>query len=87
MTGHPHSIINVDEGPAYGVALLAAVGTGVFDSVEDACAQTISTVDTPQVNAGNHRLYSGYHRLYRSLYGQLRGAFDAAAELVEESGV
>ncbi len=82
VTGHPHSIINVDEGPAYGVALLAAVGAGIYGSVEEACDATIRTVDTPQVSQANHRLYTGYHRLYQQLYQQLEDSFDAAAGLV-----
>ncbi|MFW6438144.1 MAG: xylulokinase, partial [Armatimonadota bacterium] len=57
VSGYPHSIINVDEGPAYGAALLAGVASGAWGSVEEACAATIRTVDTPRVNGSNHRLY------------------------------
>ncbi|MGI5819013.1 MAG: xylulokinase [Armatimonadota bacterium] len=84
MTGYPHSTINVDEGPAYGVALLAAVATGAFSSVEEACASTIRTTDTPAVDEESRRFYAGYHRLYQDLYHQLRGSFGIAAGLVEE---
>jgi len=82
VTGHPHSTINVDEGPAYGAALLAGVGAGLYGSVVEACGATIRTVDTPTVDETAHRLYAGYHRLYQQLYRQLEGSFDAAAELV-----
>src|SRR3954470_14603810 len=37
----PVVITNAAEGAAYGVALLAGVGTGVWNSVEQACAATI----------------------------------------------
>jgi xylulokinase len=83
VTGYPHSIINVDEGPAYGAALLAAVAAGVYDSVEDACASTIRTVDTPDVDDAAHQIYTRCHSLYQDLYRQLEGSFDEAAELVE----
>ncbi|MFW5868221.1 MAG: xylulokinase [Armatimonadota bacterium] len=86
VSGHPHSIINVDEGPAYGAALLAGVGTGRWGSVEDACAATIRTVDTPEVDEANHRLYAQYHRLYQDLYAQLSRSFDRVADIVEVSG-
>ena len=33
----PIVLTNAAEGPAYGVALLAGVGTGVWKSVEEAC--------------------------------------------------
>ncbi|MGC9316652.1 MAG: xylulokinase [Armatimonadota bacterium] len=85
VTGFPHCLINVDEGPAYGVALLAAVGAGIYGSVEEACEATIRTVDTPRVNERSHRLYRGYHRLYQQLYRQVESSYDEAAELVERS--
>ena len=37
----PVVITNAAEGPAYGVALLAGVGTGVWKAVEEACRATI----------------------------------------------
>ena len=45
ITGYPHVTINVDEGPALGVALLAGVGTGVYASVEEACRAVIQVKD------------------------------------------
>ena len=36
--------IETEEGPAYGVALLAAVGAGAFKNIAEACAATISVV-------------------------------------------
>src|SRR5512140_3475401 len=37
----PIVLTNASEGPAYGVALLAGVGTGCFGSVEEACKASI----------------------------------------------
>ena len=40
--------INAEQGPAYGVALLAAVGAGAFRNIEEACGATIRVVkETP----------------------------------------
>jgi xylulokinase len=39
----PIVMTNATEGPAYGVALLAGVGTGVWNSVEEACRATIKS--------------------------------------------
>jgi xylulokinase len=85
VTGYPHCTVNVDEGPAYGAALLAAVAAGTFGSVEEACAATIRVVDAPAVNADDHALYTKWHGLYQQLYPRLEGQFADAAELVEES--
>jgi len=63
--------INTEEGPAYGVALLAAVGAGVFKNVQEACAATIRPVKetSPQRPAKScyDRAFPVYQQLYRSL--------------------
>ncbi len=82
VTGRPHSLINVDEGPAYGVALLAAVGAGIYDSVEDACSATIRVVETADVNEEHRALYDRYYALYQGLYARLESSFDELAALV-----
>ncbi len=46
--------INIDEGPAFGVALLAGVGAGIYPSVQSACAQTISVAN--RVSPGSRRM-------------------------------
>jgi xylulokinase len=63
--------INSEEGAAYGVALLAAVGAGEFRSIEEACAATIRVTQETAVQrpAKNHydRAFPVYQQLYRSL--------------------
>ncbi len=83
VTGEPHVTINVDEGPAFGVALLAGVGCGLFSSITEACRQTISVVDEVAPQPAERERYEGYYRLYRELYPALQKSFDAAQELVE----
>ena len=64
------------EGPAYGVALLAGVGTGVWATVPEACQATIKTCRPTQPNRKNVRrydaLYPEYGQLYRSLKSDFR---------------
>lgn len=79
--GLPVSTINVQEGPAYGVALLAGVGTGVWSGVAEACAATIRRADTLAPDAERVRLYEHHYALYRSLYPALRDHFKHAARL------
>ena len=63
--------VNSTEGAAYGAALLAAVGQGVFASVPAACAATISTTGRtppePSWSAAYHRQYAVYRELYPAL--------------------
>jgi xylulokinase len=62
------------EGAAYGAALLAGVGAGVFGSVDDACERTIRV--TEAVRPGkNVSLYEDYYRVYRGLYPALKPLF------------
>ena len=69
--GQPAVTINAEQGPAYGVALLAAVGAGAFRSIEEACDATIFVTDkTPtarKAKATYDRCFPEFQELYRSL--------------------
>ncbi len=71
----PIVLTNAAEGPAYGVAILAGVGTGVWDSVEQACASSIkqSTKVTP--NKKLSAVYDRHFVVYDKLYGDLKPRF------------
>ncbi|HHX42770.1 MAG TPA: xylulokinase [Chloroflexi bacterium] len=73
--------VNVTDGSAYGAALLAGVGAGVYASVPEACAQTVKIVDVVEPVPENCRAYDAYYPVYRSLYPALKPAFDAIAEI------
>jgi xylulokinase len=72
--------VNVAEGAAYGAALLAGVGTGVFPSVEAACERTIRVTDAIEPDAARVRLYERLHERYRGLYPALRETFGALSD-------
>ncbi len=82
VTGQAHCTINVDEGPAFGVALLASVGTGIYGSVPEACSATISVIDELVPNPTRTQLYEGYYHLYQELYQQLESCFETDQQLV-----
>jgi len=82
VTGLAHSTINMEEGPALGVALLAGVGTGAWSSVEEACDAAIRVVDTCEPVPDNVEVYAKYYTIYRALYASLEKQFDEIAELV-----
>ncbi len=69
------ALVNITEGAAYGAALLAGVGAGVYTNVEDACAQTIRVTDS--VTQGkNVAVYQDYYQVYRGLYPALKDSFE-----------
>lgn len=73
--------INVEEGPALGVALLAAVGAGAFRHVEEGCRATIRTVSETRVRPGAKKHYDQGFRLYQQLYRSLAEQFKAIAAI------
>ncbi len=76
--------LNSTEGPAFGVALLAQVGTGGFASVPEACDATIRAVDSTQVDPRAKSYYDRAFAVYRQLYLDLRSSFKAISTLVNE---
>lgn len=66
--------VNTAEGAAYGAALLAATGTGAFNSVEEACQATINI--TGVTSPGDQSaVYQELYPLYRELYPALKPIF------------
>ena len=81
VIGHPHITLHMDEGPAFGAALLAGVGTGTFTSVTEACDATIRPMGQTTPKQAGLSAYAKYYALYRSLYPALQSAFGEAARL------
>jgi xylulokinase len=72
--------VNTTEGAAYGAALLAAVGTGSYTSVESACAQIINIVDRTQPSQTAAQ-YNEYYPIYQALYAHLKTDFAELSRL------
>jgi len=73
--------INTEEGPAYGVALLAAVGAGAFKNVREACKATIRIVKQTSPERGAKRRYDRAFPVYQQLYHSLKDDFKSIAAL------
>ncbi len=73
---------NIDEGPAYGAALLATVATGMYTSVEDACDAIIKVVDECKPNAANAPTYDAWFTEYQEAYKALAPGFARSARLM-----
>ncbi len=77
VLGLPGVTLNVGEGPAFGVALLAGVGTGVWASAEEACDATLRVAESIAPDPTAAQTYQAYYPIYRELYGALKPAFEA----------
>jgi xylulokinase len=73
--------INAEEGPAYGVALLAAVGTGRFKDIREACRAAIKVTRTIKPKPKAKSFYAKLYPQYRRLYPALKAEFPRLAEL------
>ncbi len=71
----PVATINAQEGPAYGVAILAGVGTGVWKNVPQATEAAIKQTQRLEPNKQTAKLYQGHHAQYQRLYQALKGEF------------
>jgi xylulokinase len=69
------------EGSAYGAALLAMVGTGVYSSVPEACKATIRPVSSLSPRPHESHLYKQGHEVYRALYPTLRPIYGLISSL------
>ena len=73
-------------GPAYGAAALAAVGAGMFDSVDEAIGTWVSTKTASDPAPERVRVYNELYEEWRELYPSLRTRFASAAALAERLG-
>lgn len=80
--GQPVVTINAEEGPAYGVALLAAAGTGAYKDVVEACKATISVATKTSPQTAAKKKYNAAYPLYQKLYRSLQDDFTAIQKLV-----
>jgi xylulokinase len=67
------------EGAAYGVALLAAVGTKEYKSVEEACDATVRTCDPVKPDSKRVKVYQKYYPLWQNLYRSLKKDYEKLA--------
>ena len=64
--------IESEKGPGYGAAILAAVGCGVFSSVEEAAGRLVKITDTEEPDPQLAEKYEEKYQKYRKLYPALK---------------
>lgn len=72
--------VNVTEGAAYGAALLAGAGVGVFGSVAEAVQATVHVVGRTEPGPDAY-IYADYYPHYRALYPALQAEFHAISQI------
>ncbi|HEX6540527.1 MAG TPA: xylulokinase [Ktedonobacterales bacterium] len=79
----PLETVSAGEGAAYGAALLAGVGAGVWPDVAAACAATIQPGEMTAPHGAWQAVYDRLYPVYQSLYPALKPAFTALSETTE----
>jgi len=77
----PVSTLAAEEGPAYGAALLAGVGTGHFADVNDAVSRCVRVVATTQPDPAMVAKYDQIYTIYRTMYSHLSADMHALAQI------
>lgn len=72
--GQEVEILEADEGAAFGAAILAGVGAGAWDSVDEACGKTIRVAEVVQPNSESVGKLNRNYKAYKLLYDALRPA-------------
>jgi xylulokinase len=71
----PLVTVNTTEGAAYGAALLAGVGAGVWPDVDVACRDTIALTGSTEPQSGTVDQYEPVYQAYGRLYPALKPFF------------
>lgn len=77
--------LQVDEGPAYGVAILAAVGAGWQPDVPTACRQYVQTRDETEPRPAAERAYAARYPIWSDLYPALKSQLARMAQVEAET--
>ncbi|MFH1739071.1 MAG: xylulokinase [bacterium] len=75
-------IINSDEGPALGAAIMGGVGAGLWGSIPEACDAIIKVVSRTAPNKERQKQYEDYYQVYKSLYPQIQRSCHILSKLV-----
>ena len=73
-------VIESEEGPSYGGAILAAVGCGEFASVEEAASKLVKVVDTVEPEPELVAKYEERYQKFRKIYPAVKGLFGELAK-------
>lgn len=73
--GHAVEIVEAEEGAAYGAALLAGVGAGVWSSVDAACTTTVRVASRVNSQPAAVAILNNSYAAFRQVYPATKGIF------------
>ena len=73
--GHAVEIVEAEEGAAYGAAILAGVGVGVWPSVDAACASVVRVRERVPLNESNAATMAAMYESYKRVYAATKSIY------------
>lgn len=74
--------LNSTEGAPFGAALIASVAAGFFNSIEEACLNSLSVESRIEPKLENVRIYNDFYPIYGNLYDDLKDTFSSISSTV-----
>jgi len=73
------------EGAPYGAAILAAVGSGNYINVNEACEKILKIDSKIEPDKKRASIYNDFYSIYKQLYPQLKNSFQNISEKVNQN--
>jgi len=75
--GRVVQILEIEEGPAYGAAILAGVGAGMWPSVEAACTAVVRIAECVEPDPAHIAILAGQYARYRRIYSAMKSIYSS----------
>ncbi|MED9932445.1 MAG: FGGY-family carbohydrate kinase, partial [Catenibacillus sp.] len=76
ILGIPVAVVQSEEGPAMGAAMLAAVGTGAFKTVKEASEKIVKIAEIIEPDSSLVMKYEAKYRQFAEIYPTVRNIFE-----------
>ncbi|WP_026487296.1 xylulokinase [Caldanaerobius polysaccharolyticus] len=81
VTGKEIVVPYSDDATALGAALLAGVGTGIYEDFKEAVRRTVRVRKIYKPNPDNFKVYGDLYGVYREIYARLESTYDRLAQI------
>ncbi len=79
ILGIPLDVLQTEQGPGYGAAILAMVGCGLYPDVKSACDELVHVAATVEPDPELMKLYGERYEKFSRIYPALKGLFKELA--------
>jgi xylulokinase len=80
--GAPVVTVDASEGPAYGAALMAAVGVGLFPDLVTAAETLVQVTSAVEPDGRRMAIYQDFYQVFKSLYPSLKEHFKTTSTII-----